>query len=196
MKCGEPKPGSSYATCDKNLRHSGDHRYLNQPWPRPVPADADWDVNELLDSTVPRNCWDYMERSFPVVVVETVTKVIWVDAEDEDQALGRYADDDWSDIPLRDAETLEADLEFRRLDKYEREEAFASRRHGAKVGPQIACPDCGRLAFRREWMHDPMRKCHGPIEWRERQSSLPAWRYQREYKSTPVFDAARQAVAS
>ncbi|MFB7647199.1 hypothetical protein ACFC0S_17105 [Streptomyces sp. NPDC056084] len=152
-------------------------------------------MNELLDSTVPRNCWDYTERSFPIVVTETITKVIWVDAEDEDQALGRYADD-WSDIPLRDAETLVSDLELRRPENWERKDVFASRGYGNKIGPQIACPDCGRLAFRREWSHDPMRKCHGPIEWRETKSTAPEWRWRREFKAAPVFDATRQAVAS
>ncbi|MEV5944491.1 hypothetical protein [Streptomyces sp. NPDC051994] len=195
MKCGEPQPGSSYATCDKDLRHLGDHRYLNQCWPRPVPAAPDWDVNELLDAAVPRDCWDYTERSFPIVVVETITKVIWVDAEDEDHALAYYADD-WSEVPLRDADTLGADLEFRRLEEYERKEAFEIRHHAPKIGPQIACPDCGRLAFQREWFHNPMRKCHGPIGWRETSASFPASRYRREFKATPVFDAARQAVAS
>lgn len=195
MKCGEPQPGSSYATCDKNLRHSGDHRYLNQSWPRPVPAEPDWDVNELLDAAVPRDCWDYTERSYPIVVVETITKVIWVDAEDEDHALDRYADD-WSDIPLEGAHVISGDLELRRPEVWERDEAFRSQREGSRIGPKIACPGCGRLAFRREWMHDPMRKCHGPIEWSEARSAQPSWRWRREFKSTPVYDAARQAVAS
>lgn len=195
MKCGEPQPSSSYATCDKDLRHSGDHRYLNQSWPRPVPAAPDWDVNELLDAAVPHTCWDYMERSFPIVVVETVTKVIWVSAEDEDHALARYADD-WSDIPLDGAHVIDGDLELRRPEIWERDEASRSQRQGNRIGPQIACPDCGRLAFRREWLHDPMRKCHGPIEWRETRSAQPSWRWRREFNATPVYDAARQAVAS
>ncbi|MFD7541245.1 hypothetical protein [Streptomyces sp. NPDC059819] len=195
MKCGEPKPGSSYATCDKELHYTGDHEYLGQRWPRPVPARPDWDVNELLDAAVPRDCWDYTERSFPIVVVETVTRVIWVDAEDEDRALA-YWNGDWSDIPLKDAYVIDGVLDLRRPEVWERKEAFASRGRGGKVGPQIACPDCGRLAFRREWFHDPMRKCHGPIEWRETRASQPALRWRREYKASPVYDEARQAVVS
>lgn len=53
MNCGEPKPGGIYETCDKDLRHSDDHAYLNQRWPRPVPAEPNWNVNELLQAATP-----------------------------------------------------------------------------------------------------------------------------------------------
>ncbi|MFK0179652.1 hypothetical protein ACIQVR_27200 [Streptomyces xanthochromogenes] len=194
MNCGEPKPGGVYETCDQDLRHADDHAYLNQRWPRLVPAEPDWKIAELLDAAVPADSWGIEERSFPIMVVETVTKVIWIDAEDEDHALA-YWGADWSDIPLEDAHVIESCLDLRRPDKWELDVAFEARRHGAKIGPQIACPDCGRLAFHREWMHDPMRKCHGPIEWRETKAPLPALRYRREFRATPVYGVARQVVA-
>lgn len=193
MKCGEPKPGGSYQDCDKELKHGGDHAYLGQRWPRLQPARGDWDVNELLDNQTPREAWGVMERSFPIVVTETTTRVIWVEAEDEDRALAYYGDD-WSEVPLKNAEVLCADLEFERPDRHQRQEAFKANRYERKIGPLVPCPDCGAQAFRREWMHNPMRKCHGPIEWRETRNSNPQYRWRREYKSTPVYDATRESA--
>jgi hypothetical protein len=195
MKCGEPKPGSSYQDCDEELKHQGDHSYLGQRWPRIQLAEPDWDVNELLDNETPREAWGVTDRSFPIIVTETITRVLWVDAETEDQALAYWADD-WSDIPLRDAEVLDGELDFARPDKYQRQDAFKANRHEQKIGPQIACPGCGAEAFRRAWFHNPMRKCHGPIQWRESQSSNPRYRWSREFQSTPVYDAARQSVTA
>jgi hypothetical protein len=195
VKCGEPKPGGSYEDCDKELRHGGDHSYLGRRWPRVTPAEGDWDVNELLDNQTPREAWGVMERSFPIIVTETVTRVIWVEAEDEDRALAYYGDD-WSEVPLKDAEVLCADLELERPDQYQRQDAIKASGYGRKIGPLVSCPGCGAEAFRREWMHKPLRKCHGPIEWRETSNTNPQWRWRREYRTTPVYDAARQAVAS
>lgn len=121
--------------------------------------------------------------------------MIWVDAEDEDQALAHYGDD-WSDIPLQDADVIGGDLELRRPEQWERQDALASRGYGRTIGPQIACPGCGKLAFRRAWFHNPMRKCHGPIKWLENTTTKPQWRYQRKFDATPVYDAACQVVAS
>jgi hypothetical protein len=165
MKCGEPKPGATFRDCDEELKHQGDHGYLGERWPRLKPAEPDWDVVELLEDTRPANAWGVAERSFPIIVTETVTRVLWVDAVDEDHAIGYYGDD-WSDVPLRESEVLESFLEFERPDKYQREAAFESARAGRKAGPLVPCPDCGVEAFRQEWFHDPYRKCHGPIEWR------------------------------
>lgn len=191
MKCGEPKPGDSWRSCERDLKHPGGHKYLNDTWPRLVPDGLDWDVQELLDTAAPRNAYGLMERSFPIVVTETTTRVIWVDAEDEDEALAYYADD-YADVPLKDAEVLAGDLEFERPDKWQRQEAFRANRFESKIGPLVPCPDCGKQAFRREWYHDPYRKCHGPIDWR----TVRTGRAYREHHSTPVFDAARQAVAA
>ncbi|MFD9567713.1 hypothetical protein [Streptomyces sp. NPDC059994] len=196
MKCADPKPDGTYEECDRDLGHSGDHAYLNRRWPRLTPAEPDWDVQELLDAALPRDAWGVQERSYPVVVIETVAKVIWVDAENQDRALGYY-EDDWSDVPLSGADTISADLEFRRPDRFELKEALEARRSGVKVGPLVACPDCGVTAFCREWFHKPLRRCHGPIEWRENsRATSPSWRYRREFRTTPVYDAARQAVTS
>lgn len=182
MKCGEPKPGDTWRACDKNLKHPGNHRYLNESWPRLMPNEPDPDVEELLAQTRPARAWGLEERSYPIVVVETITRVLWVDAADEDDALAYYADD-WSEVPLKEAHVLSGDLEFRRLEDYERQEAHEVEM-GREFGPKLQCPGCGRLSFRRAWFHDPYRKCHGPIQWR----LLPgARRHFRDHEQTPVF---------
>lgn len=181
MKCNEPKPGDTWRTCDKGLSHEGDHRYLNESWPRPVPNEPNPDVTELLDATRPPNTWGLEERSYPVIVVETTVRVLWVDAESEDDAVAYWADD-YTDVPLKGADVLDADLEFRRLDDVERHVMNRSNRAESKTGPLIACPDCGREDFRRAWFHDPYRKCHGPIQWR---LSPGARRHFRTHDQTP-----------
>jgi hypothetical protein len=192
VKCGEPKPGSSYATCDRDLKHHGDHGYLNDRWPRIRPAEPDWDVQSLLEDAIPATAWGVDERSFPIVVTETITRVLWVDAENEDQALA-YWD---GDVPTLDnTEVLDACLDFERPDRYQRQAALDSARHGRKAGPLVACPDCGAQSLRREWMHNPMRKCHGPIEWRETQSKIPAYRWRRKYRTAPVGGSREQVTA-
>ncbi|MFE6482431.1 hypothetical protein ACFVGN_05750 [Streptomyces sp. NPDC057757] len=195
MKCGEPKPGSTYQDCDKELQHGGDHAYLGQRWPRLRPAESDWDISELLDNQTPRNAYGVMERSFPIIVTETITRVLWVDAETEDQALAYWGDS--GDYPsLDNTEVLDGGLDFERPDRWQRQTAFAAQGYGAKIGPKVQCPGCKAEAFRREWMHDPMRKCHGPIEWREGRSSTPRYRWRREHKSAPVYSATSKAVAA
>jgi hypothetical protein len=193
VKCGEPKPGSSYQECDEELKHWGDHAYLGQRWPRVQLADPDWDVNELLDNETPRDAWGVMERSFPVVVTETIVRVVWVEAETEDQALAYWGDDP-SELPSG-GEVLDGCLEFERPDKWQRQAAFTANRLESKIGPLIVCPGCGAEAFRRQWMHNPLRKCHGPIVWEETRSTNPRFRWRRKYQSAPVYDAAQQAVS-
>lgn len=193
MKCGEPQPGSSYKACDSELKHRTDHTYLNERWPRLQPNEPDWDVQELLDNQTPRDAWGVMDRSFPIIVTETVTRVLWVDAETEDKALAYWGDG--GDYPSLDGiEVLDGYLEFERPDKYQRQAAFRANRLESKIGPLVICPGCGAQAFRREWMHNPMRKCHGPIEWRETQSKNPSYQWRREFKSTPVYDATRKTT--
>ncbi|MET9304949.1 hypothetical protein ABZX68_06370 [Streptomyces cellulosae] len=190
MKCGEPMPGSSYRTCDRNLRHNGDHSYLGDRWPRLVPAEPDWRIHELLEDAMSRSRTYTEGPSYPVIVTETVTRVIWVEAENEDEALAYYADD-YTDVPLQDSEVLDADLEFERPDKYQREAAFRSACSGNRVGPLVACPGCGATAFRRAWFHNPYRKCHGPIQWRQGGHGRPM----REFVAVPV-GGSRQAVTA
>jgi hypothetical protein len=194
MKCGEPKPGSSYATCDSDLKHRGDHTYLNDRWPRVQPAEPDWDVQSLLEDAIPATAYGINERSFPIIVTETITRVIWVDAETEDQALAYWGEDP-SELPSG-GEVLDGSFEFERPDKWQRQEAFKANRFESKIGPLVPCPGCGAEAFRREWIHNPMRKCHGPIEWRETPSQNPRFQWRREFKSTPAYDAARKQVAA
>jgi hypothetical protein len=186
MKCGEPMPGSSYQTCDRDLKHSGDHAYLNQRWPRPVLAGPDWEVQEFLEDTIPATAYGIEERSYPIVVTETVTRIIWVDAESEDKALAYWGEDP-SEAPssLKDAEVLDGYLEYERPDKYQRREAFRAHRFEQKIGPLIQCPDCGKDSFRRAWFHDPYRKCHGPIQWEIGGHGKPM----RDYQQNPVGGA-------
>jgi hypothetical protein len=188
MKCNEPKPGDSWRSCEKELKHPGSHKYLNDTWPRPVPDGLDYDVQSLLDETLPRNAYDVDERSFPIIVTETVTRLLWVDAENEDDALAYWADD-YSDIPLKESEVLDGYLEFERLDEDQRQEAFRaqarSNRGVPKVGPLQKCPGCEATAFDRQWLHDPYRKCHGPIDWR-----ISLGRTTRQWHRTPAFAKA------
>jgi hypothetical protein len=191
MKCSSPYPKSTYQECQLDLMHSGDHDYLGTKWPRLAPNELDPDIADLLQETMPLRTWGVNERSFPVVVVETTTRIVWVDAETEDEALAYWADD-YCDLRLENADVLNSDLEFERPDRFQREDAMTAAGHGERhVGPHIACPDCGRTAFKREWFHDPLRKCHGPIEWRQ----IGNGRAYREYRSTPVHNA-RQVVAA
>ena len=190
MKCSDPYPEGSYEECQLDLGHAGQHEYVGTTWARLQPKALDPDVASLLEETKPPRTWGVDERKYPVVVTETITRVIWVAAESEDEALG-YWEDDYADLDLKDADVIDGSLEFERPDEFQRQEAAEHRHHRQKIGPQIACPGCGELAFRREWFHDPYRKCHGPIEWREYFRGP-----RREFKATPVFDATGQAVAA
>jgi hypothetical protein len=191
MKCGAPMPGGSYQTCDRDLKPSGQHSSFNDRWSRPEPAAPAYDVWELLDDTAPRNAWGLQERSFPIIVTETITRVLWVEAENEDQALDYWADD-WTDIPLKSADVIDGDLEFERPDEFQRQEAFKANRFEQKIGPLLQCPDCGKDSFRQTWFHNPYRKCHGPIVWKTNGIGRPM----REYQQTPVHSAARTEVAA
>ena len=93
MKCNEPKPGDGWRGCDQKLMHAGPHRYLNESWPRLVPNEPDPDVEAVLEQTKGARSWALDERRYPIVVVETVTRVMWVDAESEDEALAMWDDD-------------------------------------------------------------------------------------------------------
>lgn len=189
MKCGEPKPGDSWRECDQELKHSGPHRYLNESWPRVTASVGDLDVRSLLDETRPANAWGLEQRRFPIVVVETVTRVLWVDAESEDDAIAYWAND-YSDIDLNEGTVLDGDLEFRRLEAFERDGL-----RSMPLGPAIACPECGDLAMARSWYHNPLRKCHGPIEWTETKAPNPKYRWRRKFQRTPIGGALVEVAA-
>lgn len=189
MKCGEPKPGDSWHKCERDLKHPGNHKYLNESWPRLTPNEPDPDVESLLESTRPANTWGVNERRFPIVVVETVTRVLWVDAESEDEALDYWARD-YSDIDLDGTQVLDGDLEFRRLDEFERSGML-----GGPIGPVIRCPECGDLAMTRSWYHNPLRKCHGPIEWTETNAPNPKYRWRRKFQATPIGGVRKEVAA-
>ncbi|MFD7428438.1 hypothetical protein ACFV6Z_15520 [Streptomyces sp. NPDC059818] len=191
MKCDEPLslPGEDYSCrdCQLELGHAGDHDYLGQKFPRPAATEGlAPEIADLITKAAGHRSWDLDERQWPIVVEVTNVYVIKAPGETEDEALKYWADS--GDYPDLDGEsTIDGGFEIRRADIYQRNALT-----GAPFGPHIACPDCGKQAMSREWFHDPYRKCHGPIEWRENSHSrTPRYRYSREHKATP----AAQAVA-
>lgn len=190
MKCDEPlsRPGEdySYRDCQLELGHAGDHDYLGEKYPRPVTSGGlDPEIADLIEKAAGHRAWDLDERQWPIVVEVTNVYVIKAPGVTEDEALKYWADG--GDFPDLDGEqTIDGGFEIRRADRYQREALT-----DAPIGPAIACPDCGTLAMRREWYHDPYRRCHGPIEWRENtHSRTPQWRYSREHKATPAHELA------
>lgn len=193
MKCDESlfRDGETYSSrnCQLELGHRGAHEYFGEKYPRPrASGGMSLDVLSHLEETLPPRIYDIDERSYPVMVEVTTRYVVWVDAESEDKALAYWADDP-TELDLKGETVIDGDLEVQRLDRFSAQDAFASRHHGRKIGPEIACPGCGALAMRREWFHNPMRKCHGPIEWRETKATNLQWRYRREFKATPAYEA-------
>lgn len=195
MKCAESYPDGSYQECQLDLGHRGDHEYVGIKWARLEPAEPNEAVAELLENSIPARVYGVNERSYPVLVEATTTYVVWVDAETEDDALAYWADDP-TDLRLDGLTAIDGSLEIQRLDRWQRQDAFRSRQQQQGIGPRIACPDCGALAMLREWHHKPLRKCHGPIEWRETRSDCLEWRYRREFKPAAPVHAARKQVAS
>lgn len=175
MKCGEPRPGSSYQECGRDLLHDGDHAYLGETWPRLGLAELDPAVAALIEKAAGPTAWDLNERAYPVIVEETTVRVVWVDAETEDAALDLVEDQPWE----HKGEAINSNFETRRPDQWERRDAIdaENRMH---VGPQITCPDCGRLSHTRAWAHDPYRKCHGPIVWEQYRPGGRAWRVHQQ----------------
>lgn len=191
MKCDEPliRPGETYSSrdCQSELGHPGAHDYFGEKFPRPESGEGlDPEIADLITKAAGCRSWDLDERQWPIVVEVTSTYVIKVSGETEDEALACWADS--GEYPDLDGESaIDGGFEIRRADIYQRNALT-----GAPFGPHIACPDCGKQAMRREWFHDPFRKCHGPIEWRENvHSRTPRYRYSREFKATPV---AREQV--
>jgi hypothetical protein len=190
MKCAEPNPDETYQECQRDLGHSGDHEYYSYRWPRPKPAELDEDVEDALlkaEQRIPRHLqWDLRERQYLVAFEVTTTYLVRVSAETEDDALRAYVDAcDYPNFDHEDA--VDGSVEVRRLNEWERRD----HEHNETLGPKVACPSCGRLSMHPRWVHDPYKKCHGPIQWRESYSG----RAYREYVETPVYSAA-QAVAS
>ncbi|MFF3128564.1 hypothetical protein ACFVRD_41280 [Streptomyces sp. NPDC057908] len=199
MRCDEPlfEEGQTYSaySCRLDLNHSGAHEDARRrKYPRALALGLDEDLNDLITAghNVNRDLWDLDEREYPVLVEVTQRYVKWVSAPSEDDALKYW--DDPTDLNLDSADVIDGDLEVQRIDRHLATEAFRSRHTRQHIGPQIQCPGCGTEAFRREWFHDPFRKCHGPIEWRENANARALqWRYRREFKAAPV---ASQAVTS
>ena len=66
-------------------------------------------------------------------------------------------------------------------------QGFASPKEGKNSGSWVELRDeSGAVLFHRR-VHDPFRRCHGPIQWRENtHASALQWRYSREHKATPM----------
>ncbi|MFF3730437.1 hypothetical protein ACFYXM_08990 [Streptomyces sp. NPDC002476] len=190
MKCEEPlyMPGEDYSSrdCQLKLGHSGDHEYFGgQKFPRPKPAEPDPAITELIERAAAKcGAWGLDESQWPIVVEVTSVYVITAPGATEDEALEYWADD----YPDLDGEqAIDGSFEIRRLDRWQRHGTLSC----SPFGPEIQCPGCGKLAMRREWYHDPLRKCHGPIQWRENTNARSLqWRYRREHKATPVAVSA------
>ncbi|MFF8902600.1 hypothetical protein ACF082_34600 [Streptomyces lydicus] len=197
MKCEQPlfEDGQTYSIydCVLDLRHAGAHEDARgRKYPRALALGLDEDLNDLITEghNVGHNLSDLDDREYPVIV-ETVTRyVLWVSAPSEDDALAYYGADP-TDISLTGETAIDGSIEVQRMDHLDVHEAFASRHRGQKIGPQIQCPDCRKLSFTREAYHDPYRRCHGQIEWRQWPTGRGASR---------VFDArpmpARKAVTA
>lgn len=172
MKCDEPYEGNEFEGCLKELGHAGDHERFRTRWPRPVPAG---ELSDEVLALIPSR-YDIDERDYYLVFEVTSVYLIKVTGESEDDALKQYSD--YADMPDFSRESpIDGDVSVRRPTQYER-----SMNTGAPIGPVIACPDCGKQAMTRSWYHDPYRKCHGPIEWRETRASSPSWRWSRKHE--------------
>lgn len=162
MKCAESNPDETYQECQKDLGHGGDHEYFSYRWPRPEPAELDEDIEAMIlagaRSLGRSREWGLDERDYYVAFDVTTTYLVKVTAESEDEAIGQYDDGDWPDFSHE--QSTDCSVEVRRPTEWERADQV-----GTLMGPEIACPGCGRLSSRREWLHNPFRKCHGPIEW-------------------------------
>lgn len=196
MNCDEPLyvdgEGYSYRDCTLELCHPGSHQdSAGRRYARPLPSgDAEEALSFISDLPVAAKLWDLDEREFYIKFSVTNVYMVKVSAESEDAALKQYSD--YCDFPDFSRESpIDGGVEIERPDVHDR-----SMLTGAPIGPQIACPDCGAVEMRREWFHNPYRKCHGPIEWRETNAAKLQWRYRREFKATPAFDAARKQVAA
>lgn len=193
MNCNEPlyRDGEDYSSrdCQLKLGHPGSHDYFGEKFPRLEVAEPDPAIANLIDAAArKRGRWDLDEVKWPIVVEVTTIYVVNAPGATEDEALANYGDD-YPDLEGEHA--IDGGFEVRRADEYQ----LSLTAHTSPFGPFIRCPGCGELAMRREWYHSPLRKCHGPIEWRETKAPSLQYRYRREHKATPVYNA-RKAVAA
>ncbi|MEU0691932.1 hypothetical protein [Streptomyces uncialis] len=179
MNCAEPHPEDSITECRLDLGHAGSHEYFSTRWPRLAPAGLDDDVAELIERGVAATRSWGDDRAYPVIVEQTTTFVVWQHGESEDDALKRAHSNAW-ELNLSGEHAIDGGTSVRRADKWQRRDALDQ----GRIGPEVACPDCGRTAFRREWFHDPYYRCHGPIEW----TGSPL-RPRREFRSASVHTA-------
>lgn len=189
MKCAETNPDETYQECQRDLGHSGDHEYYSYRWPRPEPAELDEDVEDFLESSERaighHRLWSLHDREFNIAFEVTTTYLVPISATSEDDALKQF--EDYCDFPdFAKERAIDGSVEVRRPTEWERRD----HEYNEQLGPKIACPECGRLSMHPRWIHDPYKKCHGPIQWREGYSG----RLFREYVEAPY--SAPKAVAS
>lgn len=169
--------------CDEPVYREG------EKFPRLEVAEPDPTIARLIDAAARKQGrWDLDEVQWPIVVEVTTVYVVNAPGATEDEALANYGDD-YPDLEGEHA--IDGSFEVRRPDEYQR----SMTAHTSPFGPFIRCPGCGELAMRREWYHNPLRKCHGPIQWRETPAPSLRYRYSREVGAAPVYDVG-QAVAS
>ncbi|MFE7105588.1 hypothetical protein ACFU98_10820 [Streptomyces sp. NPDC057575] len=153
MKCAEQlyNDGEKYSSrdCQLQLGHAGHHEYVGQKYPRPVPAEPDADVADLIEQAArERGVWGLDEMQWPIVVEVTSVYVIKVPGATEDEALQAWDNGDYPDLDGEQA--IDGGFEIRRVDRWQRGSLT-----GAPIGPEIACPGCGTLAMRREFKAAP-----------------------------------------
>ena len=194
MKCEEALYSEgdtfSYRECQLDLGHAGAHDYFGQKYPRPIPSGDAEEALDLIHRAAGRKAWDLNEREYYIAFEVTNVYLIKVSGESEDAALKSHSD--YCDFPdFSREQAIDGSVNIRRATHYELGDMA-----GSAFGPYIACPGCGQLSMRREWLHNPLRRCHGPIEWRESRAPSLQYRYRREYTWAPVYDAARQLEAA
>lgn len=78
------------------------------------------------------------DRAYPVVIEETRTYLVWVDAESAEDAV-RSHDQPWELVS--DVEPADADMSIRTVDQYD---VFSDLNRAQ--GPVVACQECGQEA--------------------------------------------------
>ncbi|MFF2964293.1 hypothetical protein ACFVT1_36625 [Streptomyces sp. NPDC057963] len=97
MKCEEQlfNPGERHSSrdCQLQLGHAGHHEYFGQTYPRPVPAEPDPDVADLIERAARKShAWDLDEMATAPGATQTKYRVTY-------QRVGRHGGRNGSPAP-------------------------------------------------------------------------------------------------